>query len=82
MGGDDSQKLLPRRGMHSSPGRSKPLVQRRIAQRPSALGNAPAPLSARCWTVGESDPIVDLPLLTTATYLRDADTGRWGDPVK
>jgi hypothetical protein len=24
MGGDDSQKLLPRRGMYSSPGRRKP----------------------------------------------------------
>ena len=24
MGGDDSQKLLPWRGIHSSPGRSKP----------------------------------------------------------
>ena len=28
MGGDDSQKLLPWRGIYSSPGRSKPPAQR------------------------------------------------------
>lgn len=30
MGGDDSQKLLPRRGIHSSPGRSKHPAHYRI----------------------------------------------------
>ena len=30
MGGDCSQKLLPRRGMHSSPGRSRPSDQYEI----------------------------------------------------
>lgn len=38
MGGDDSQKLLPRRGAYSSPGRSKPPAFSNIntlAQRPS-----------------------------------------------
>jgi hypothetical protein len=30
MGGDDSQKLLPWRGMHSSPGRNKAPAQCRI----------------------------------------------------
>jgi hypothetical protein len=39
MGGDDSQKLLPWRGIYSSPGRSKPpaLAINTLAQRPSAL---------------------------------------------
>jgi hypothetical protein len=39
MGGDDSQKLLPWRGIHSSPGRSKPPARCKIntlTQRPSA----------------------------------------------
>jgi hypothetical protein len=30
MGGHDSQKLLPWRGIHSSPGRSKPPAPRKI----------------------------------------------------
>jgi hypothetical protein len=30
MGGDDSQKLMPRRGIYSSPGRSKPPAHSKI----------------------------------------------------
>ena len=43
MGGDDSQKLLPWRGIHSSPGRKPPAQLRINTVTESAIGISPPP---------------------------------------
>ena len=47
MGGDDSQKLLPRRGIHSSPGRKPPAHYEFNTVAENWVGSLPPPLTAR-----------------------------------
>ena len=60
MGGDDSQKLLPRRGLHSSPGRKPPAHCKinTLTQRPSATGGCS---DAPRWAASPSRPCQTIP---------------------